>query len=448
MIGLTQNKAPSAEEEATVTIVTTARSMMMKLLREGVPIARIAERLGVSRQTIYNWKKREEDGQAEAEPGPRKSKLDPFRDHIASRLERFDLPATVLFREILERGYTGGITILRELVAEIKAIHVQRVVDRFETEAGRQAQVDFAHCGTIRHRGRNVRLSLIVVVLGYSRTIWARFLVTQRQEALMESLEAAFQAFGGVPRELLFDNLRQVVATPRTEERDAVVQASFLAFAEHWGFQTVACPAYWPRAKGKVERAIQYVKRSFLEGRSFTDLEDLNAQLRVWLADVANVRVHGTTKVRPVDRLEEDREAMQPLGATAAYPSTMVRTRLVDHDGRISHGGVRYSVDPSILTGRRGEPVDVHLGTDHVLRIYHQGRLVGQHQVRPRGSAPVDDPLHSALRRQLRQRPPDERPHGKNPKYDQIGEPFHTAPALPPPPCVQQRDLAAYERGR
>jgi len=448
MIGLTQNKAPSAEEEATVTIVTTARSIMMKLLREGIPIARIAERLGVSRQTIYNWKKRSEDGEAEPPARSRKSKLDPFREHIASRLERFDLPATVLFREIRERGYTGGITILRELVAEIKATHVQRVVDRFETEPGRQAQVDFAHCGTIRYRGRNVRLSLIVVVLGYSRTIWARFLVTQRQDALMESLEAAFKAFGGVPRELLFDNLKQVVATPRTEERDAVVQPSFLAFAEHWGFQTVACPAYWPRAKGKVERAIQYVKRSFLEGRSFTDLEDLNVQLRVWLAEVANVRIHGTTKVRPVDRLEEDREALLPIGATAAYPSTMVRTCLADHDGFISYDTVRYSVDPSILTGRRGEPVEVHLGTDHMLRIYHQGKLVGQHQLRARGSTPADDPLHSALRRRLRQRPPHKRPHGKNPKYHQIPEPIDSAPALSPPPCVQQRDLAAYEGGR
>ena len=448
MIGLTEEKAPSAEEEATVTIVTTARSMMMKLLREGVPIARIAERLGVSRQTIYNWKKRGEDGQAGTEARPRKSKLDPFRDHIASRLERFDLPATVLFREILEGGYTGGITILRELVSEIKAIHVQRVVDRFETEAGRQAQVDFAHCGTIRYRGRNFRLSLIVVVLGYSRTIWARFLITQRQEVLMESLEAAFRAFGGVPRELLFDNLRQVIATPRTEKRDAVVQPSFLPFAEHWGFQTVACPVYWPRAKGKVERAIQYVKKSFLEGRSFTDLDDHNVQLRVWLAEVANVRVHGTTKVRPVDRLEEDCEAMLPLGAAAAYPSTTVKTCLADHDGRISYRGVRYSVDPSILTGRRGEPVDVHLGTDHMLRIYHQGKLVGQHRIHSGSSAPVDDPLHSARRRQLRQRPPHKRPHAKNPKYDQIVESIDTVPALPPPPRVQQRDLAVYERGR
>jgi transposase len=420
---------------------------MIKLLREGMPIAQIARTIGVSRQTIYNWKRSLEQEGPEPESRVRKSKLDPYREYIATRLERFDLPATVLLREIRSKGYTGGITILRQLVASIKAVHVQRVVDRFETEPGRQAQVDFAHCGTILHQGRSVRLSLIVVVLGYSRTIWARFLVTQCQQALMESLEEAFRAFGGVPHELLFDNLKQVVATPRNQENDTVFQPSFLAFGEHWGFQTVACPVYWPRAKGKVERAIQYLKRSFLEGRSFTDLEDLNAQLRVWLAEVANVRLHGTTKARPVDRLEDDRQAMLPVGTTPAYPSTVVKKCLVDHDGRISLDGVRYSVDPSILTARRGEPVEAHVGTDRRIRIYHQGKLVGEHPIHPRNTPPVDEPRHAALRHELRQRASHERPHGKNPKYEQRPAEEDPSASLPTPPNVQQPDLGAYEVG-
>lgn len=420
---------------------------MQQMREEKVPIAVIARRLGVSRQTIYNWKERMEEGDGEDQKKKsRASKLDPFRQYISSRLERFDLPATVLFREIAEKGYTGGITILRQLVSQIKETEVRRVVERFETEPGRQAQVDFAHCGTILHQGRRVRLSLLVVVLGYSRTIWGRFLVTQRQDALLEGLEEAFRSFGGVPRELLFDNLKQVIATPKTAEAGAVVQPSFLAFAEHWGFETVACPVYWPRAKGKVERAIQYLEKSFLEGRSFTDLDDLNAQLRVWLAEVANVRLHGTTKARPVDRLKEDRKAMLPLAGRPAFPSTIVERRLADHDGRISYRGVRYSVDPSILTGRRGEPVEVHVGTDHVLRIFHQGKLVGRHPIAPRNSGPVDDPLHAARRRELRQRPRHERPHGKNPRYDQTPNSAEAASSrLPAPPDVQQRDLAVYE---
>lgn len=434
-------------EEATVTIVTTARSMMMKLLREGIPIAQIARRLGVSRQTIYNWKEAEAEGGSKQEKKPRRSKLDPFKGHIVSRLEGYDIPAVVLFREIVEKGFTGGITIVRQFVAGIKEGHVQRVVDRFETEPGRQAQVDFTSCGTIVHQGRRVRLSLIVVVLGYSRTIWARFLLTQRQQALMESLEEAFRAFGGVPKELLFDNLKQVVATPRTESHDAVVQPSFVRFAEHWGFQTHACPPYWPRAKGKVERSIQYLKKSFLEGREFTTLDDLNAQLRVWLAEVANRRIHATTKVRPVERMDEERRAMLPLGATPAFPSATVKDRLADHDGRISWDGVRYSVDPSILTGRRGVPVQACLGTDRILRVYHQGRLVGEHQIHPKGSKPVDDPRHEALRRAMRQRPSCKRPHGKAPKFKQL-PPETPGVGLPPAPQVQMRDLSAYEGRR
>ena len=252
------NKAPSAKKEATVTIVTSARSKMQKMLRDKVPIAVIARQLAVSRQTIYNWKD-QMDREEESEKKPRPSKLDPFRAYIASRLERFDLPATVLLREITAKGYTGGITILRERVARIKAAHVQKVVERFETEPGRQAQVDFAHCGTILHQGRRVRLSVIVVVLGYSRTIWGRFLVTERQDALLESLEEAFRTLGGVPRELLFDNLKQVVATPKTSEAGVVVQPSFLAFAEHWGFDTVVCPVYWPRAKGYASHCTSFV---------------------------------------------------------------------------------------------------------------------------------------------------------------------------------------------
>lgn len=416
---------------------------MKQLLREGVKIAEIARRLGVSRQTIYNWKTTEAEGVSEKDRPRRASKLDPFRNYIESRLDRFDLPATVLLREIRDMGYTGGITILRQLVASIKDRHVRRLVDRFETEPGRQAQVDFGHCGTIRHHGRNRRLSLIVVVLGYSRAIWARFVLSQRQPVLMECLEDAFRELGGVPRELLVDNLKQVVARPRSEDEAAVIQPSFVEFADHWGFEVVACPVYWPRAKGKVERAIQYIKTSFLEGRTFVDLDDLNGQLRVWLSDVANVRVHGTTKERPVDRLEAELEAMLPLGCGRAFPSGMVEGRCVDHDARISYHGVQYSVDPTVVLGRRGVPVEVHRATDDTIRIYHEGRLVGTHQMQPKGSPPVDDPRHAALRRELRQKPPMQRPHGKNPLFIQIQDAVTELDAGAP--AVQQRDLAAYE---
>jgi transposase len=135
---------------------------MHRLLEEKLPIAEVARRVGRSRQTIYNWLRQEED---ELTPAPRPSKLDPHRGYIESRLERYDLPATVLLEEIRARGYTGGITILRDLVATIKQRHVRRVVDRFETEPGRQAQMDWASCRTIWHQGRR-RRSLHGLLMG------------------------------------------------------------------------------------------------------------------------------------------------------------------------------------------------------------------------------------------------------------------------------------------
>lgn len=410
---------------------------MKLLLEEGLSITEVARRLSCSRQTIYNNKDRMGD---EVKPRRRPSKLDDYRKHIEMLLERFDLPATVLLREIQKRGYEGGITILRDAVAKIKGCQVQRVVDRFETEPGRQGQVDWGSCGTIWHEDRRRKLSLLVVVLGFSRTIWARFVVSERRPVLTVLLEQAFSEFGGVPRELLFDNLKAVIARPRNEGTPAVVQPGFADFADHWGFEACACPPYWPRAKGKVERAVGYIKTSFLEGRSFDDLDDLNAQLRVWLATVANVRRHGTTGERPVDRLARDQAAM--LDLVIPYPKNEVEKRLADWDSRISFRGVRYSVDPSILGARRGTPVEVHLGADERLRIHHEGRLVGEHVLARKGSPPQDDPAHARARRKLREEPAA-RVRGRTPRFEQREQPQPDWAVMAP--AVAARSLHVYE---
>jgi len=410
---------------------------MKLLLEEGLSITEVARRLSCSRQTIYNQLERGDD---EDELRRRPSKLDEHRRYIESRLEKFDLPATVLLREIRERGFEGGITILREAVAEIKQRQVQKVVDRFETEPGRQAQVDWGSCGTIWHEGRRRRLSLLVVVLGYSRTIWARFVVSERRPVLTMLLEQAFSELGGVPRELLFDNLKAVIARPRGEDTPAVVQPGFADFADHWGFEANACPPYWPRAKGKVERAVGYVKTSFLEGRSFDDLDDLNAQLRVWLVTVANVRRHGTTGERPVDRLAGEQAKM--LDLVTPYPKNEVEKRLADWDSRISFRGVRYSVDPSILGARRGTPVEIHLGADERLRIYHEGRLVGEHALARKGSPPQDHPAHARARRKLREEPAV-RVRGRTPRFEQREQPESDWAVMAP--AVAARSLHVYE---
>jgi transposase len=163
-------------------------------------------------------------------------------------------------------------------------------VIRFETPAGRQAQVDFA-----RFRFPwGVRYALLVV-LGYSRLLWCRFYPRQDMATLIDGLEEAFLYFGGVPQELLFDQMKAVITRDLRLEGGALVRkAEFLRFARHWGFTPRACRPYRAQTKGKVERPVRYVRGNFVYGRTFLHDADLDQQRQLWLERVANVRVHGT----------------------------------------------------------------------------------------------------------------------------------------------------------
>jgi transposase len=318
--------------------------MQIKLLaRQGVAKSRIAQQFGISRQTVYNHLRRKEPY-----PKPRAeraSKLDPFKDHIRARLEKFDLPATVVLKELESMGYTGGITILREFMRPLKTGFIRRVTERFETVPGEQAQLDWGECGTVLVDGQRRKLYVLVMVLGYSRMTYARFTTSTRLPVLLDCLRRAFHTHG-IPSELLVDNMKQAVDQHDTTTGTVRWNAKFLDFMEHFGVVPAASPPYWPRVKGKVERGVGYLKTSFLEGRCFSDLEDLNRQLEHWLDTVANVRIHGTTGERPVDRYAIELEHLRPASAVPAYDVRPLALRKVPADCHVSFEGVRYSVPP------------------------------------------------------------------------------------------------------
>ena len=191
---------------------------------------------------------------------------------------------------------------------------------RFETPAGRQAQVDYARFAF----PWGVRYALLVV-LGYSRLLWCRFYPRQDMATLMDGLEDAFLAFGGVPQELLFDQMKAVITRDLRLEGGALMRnAEFLRFAHHWGFTPRACRPYRAQTKGKVERPVRYLRGNFVYGRTFLHDADLDQQRQGWLDRVANVRLHGTTGERPRDRFDrEERFLLQPLAARR-YTSLVV----------------------------------------------------------------------------------------------------------------------------
>ena len=300
------------------------RMLLRHYLEQGVSKSALARQLGISRDTIHRWIRAGDlDRDLDAGPvqyGPRPSvatKLDAFKAIIRARLDAFpELSAVRLLEEIRAAGYTGGYTQLKEYVRRVRPLPEPEPVVRFETPAGRQAQVDFA-----RFRfDWGVRYALLVV-LGYSRVLWLRFYRRQDMRTLLVGLEEAFAFFGGVPQELLFDQMKSVITKDlRLLGGDLVRNAEFLRFAAHWGFTARACRPYRAKTKGKVERPVRYVRGNFIYGREFLNDADLDHQRLFWLERVANVRVHGTTHERPTVRFERDeRVLLQPLAARPYY---------------------------------------------------------------------------------------------------------------------------------
>ncbi len=300
------------------------RVLLRHYLEQGVGKTELARRFGVGRRTIYYWIKTGQlDRDLDDEPvryKPRPAvfrKLDPYKGIIQERLEAFPLlTAQRLFDEVQAAGYAGGYTQLKDYVREIRPRPPADPVVRFETPAGFQGQVDFATFNL--PWGRRYAL---LVVLGYSRLLWLRFYRHQTMDTLFRGLESAFAYFGGVPQELLFDQMRSVVISDeRLSEGGLVLNTEFLRFAAHWGFRPRACRAYRAKTKGKVERPIRYLRQSFFYGRTFLNDDDLNTQGEGWLDSTANVRRHRTIGESPRARFERDeREMLKPLILTP-YP--------------------------------------------------------------------------------------------------------------------------------
>ncbi|GIK54330.1 MAG: IS21 family transposase [Planctomycetota bacterium] len=304
--------------------------LLRHYLERGLTKAEVARELGVSRRTVYNWI---ETGQLDRElddlpvrysPRPPVArKLDSFRGIIEARLNEFPrLTATRLFDEIHAAGYAGGYTQLKEYVRQVRPTPPADPIVRFETPPGHQGQVDFAE-----FRLPWGKRYALVVVLAHSRLLWLHFYERQTMAVLMRGLEEAFAFFGGVPAELLFDQMKAVIIDDeRTSGGQLLENPEFVRFAAHWGFRIRACRPYRAKTKGKVERPIGYVRQSFFYARTFLNDVDLNAQALFWLGHTANVRRHRTTGEGPRLRFERDERILLKTLAPRPYRTLIPAT--------------------------------------------------------------------------------------------------------------------------
>lgn len=289
------------------------------LHRQGKSIRSIAQQLGVSRNTVRRYLRDMTVVPRYSDRAPRPTKLDPYKPYLLARIEAAKphwIPAVVLFNEIQRRGYTGGLTQLKQYVAAFKVVEPEPVV-RFETAPGKQMQVDFTTIA--RHRRK---IKAFVATLGFSRATYVRFSEYERQDDWLRGIEEACQYFDGVPQEILFDNAKTIMI-----ERDAYGEghhrwnAQLLATARDYGFVARACRPYRARTKGKVERFNGYLKHSFITPLAAAlnqaglrlDVATANAHIGPWLERVAHQRVHGTTGMKPQVLLEQERFQLLPL---------------------------------------------------------------------------------------------------------------------------------------
>ena len=352
--------------------------MILDLHRQGVGISAIARRTGMDRKTVRKViaSGLEPPGYG---PRPRKvSQLQPFERYLRERLGAVpELTGRRLHRELAAVGYTGGYTAVTDLLREIRPVAAPAFEVRFETPPGRQAQVDFAHFRTVFTDDPGVErvIWLFSFVLGHSRMLWGRFVPQQDMQTLLRCHAAAFEALGGAPAEILYDRMRTVFNHADPDAGHIVYNRTLIEFARHYGYLPKACKAYRAKTKGKVERPFRYIREDFFLGRSFRNRDDLNAQFRQWLDQVANARTHATTHRVVSEHFAEERPRLQPLPA-GPFQAVLRLERRITKDGMVSVDGNLYSVPDT--TRRR--PVEVHTTANEV-RILEQGAVIAVHPI-------------------------------------------------------------------
>lgn len=311
-----------------------------ELKRQGLSISRISEITDFDRKTIRKYL-RDTGTPVYGPRALRKSILDPYRLFIEEKLKVGIWNCVVLHRLLREQGYQGGYTAVKRYLRPLRQEADRVAVRRFETAPGHQGQVDWGDLGEVTQaEGNKKRISAFVLTLGHSRAMFADLTTDQKLPTLLRMHERAFAELGGVPEEILYDNMKTVVQKTLTlgaDERGEIRwNPAFLDFARYWGFTPRLCRPYRPQTKGKVEAGVKYLRRNFLCGREAESVEDLASQLRVWLREVANARTHGTTHRIVSEAWQAEKAHLQPLGTRSPYPFVEEERRRVSQDAYVA----------------------------------------------------------------------------------------------------------------
>lgn len=334
--------------------------MEIRILRkQGKSLRTIAREAGVAVNTVRKYLADDQAPRYKRRPA-KAGKLEPFMAYLRQRVEAARphwIPATVLCREVRDQGFTGSERLVRNFVRGLRPARAEEPLVRFETDPGQQMQADWIEF-------KRDHLSAFVATLGHSRASYVEYVTDERVETLVACHINAFEFFGGVPREVLYDNVKTVVI-----ERDAYgaghhrFHPTLWDLAKHYNFKPRLCRPYRAKTKGKVERFNGYLRRSFhvplvtrlRQAGLKLDRDTASIEVRRWLRDVANVRIHAQTRRIPAEALAEERASLQPLPAPYRGDIRAARAKAIE------------ATPPSVSLPPQAR---VELPAQHVLALY------------------------------------------------------------------------------
>jgi transposase len=363
------------------------------LAAEGLSQREIARRLGINRRTVVRLARSDEPPRYCRRPLG--SQLDPLEPVLRRLVEEWPQIKAPRVAEILrlEHGFSGSERLVRERLRRLRPSSV-RPVQRTGYRPAQVLQLDWAEMPTRpRIAGRERRVYALVAALPYSGAQSAHFSFDLTLESFLEGHVRAFEFFGGVARECVYDNLRSVVA--RRERNEITWNQRFLHLRGHYAFHSSACTPETPREKGSVEAAVRHLKSGFWPARQFRTLRELEAQYVDWRDGVCNARIHSSGRFPVAERLAEERAALRPL-PPARFDWSGHRSVRVPIDGYLKHGRCFYRAPERLVHERvelrfdRDEVWIVHRGVEvaRYQRSYEQGLWLPAPIMRPEPPAP------------------------------------------------------------
>jgi len=353
---------------------------------QGWSIRRISGELFISRRRIRrilisNSVLRDTTPGEEITPKKKRpSKLDPYKEFIAELLNKYsDITGQRVYEHLGQRGYDGRITIVRDYLKSIRQVGSKTPVRLVETDPGQRGAHDWSDYNIpFTSTGKTEQVTFFSYILGYSRRQYIEVMDDKKQQALFRALINAFIYLDGVPREIKSDN--QKACVDRWEAGQPVFNGKYLEFATHYRFRPLTITPGRPQENLKIERPFSYLERSFLNGREFRDMDDLKRQLQNWLAEVNDIRIHGTTKKRPMDMYIEEHPFLQVLPANHFDTSQVVHL-VVNQESCVQWKGYLYVVPEQYMY----EVCSVRIAEDHLVVYSPTGEQLITHPLARQG---------------------------------------------------------------